>query len=65
MNTEYHSNGSCPKCGGDNEVKAEATISHQVSEASTTCTVCGYQGYWALGFFEIDDFEFRGKTYSF
>lgn len=65
MSTKYHSYGSCPKCGGDNEVSVVGTVESHVSECETVCTVCGYQGYWSFGFFEIEDFEFKGVIYSF
>lgn len=52
--TTYDDMDSCNACGhtSSNSVIVVDTISGHISEARTTCQVCGHQDYWAYGSFE-------------
>jgi len=50
LKTEYHNVESCNKCAGKNTVH---TVAFEIClhEAETVCNDCGFQDYWAYGFF--------------
>lgn len=52
----------CPKCGGVNKVTKG---SFYEGEAETECESCGHKDYWSYGRFEPDEYEFKGKHYTF
>lgn len=55
---------SCNKCGGDNEVTVTDTLDgHTITEASTKCDDCGFEDYWAYGWYESgqDGYNSCGK----
>jgi len=61
----YHVKDSCNKCGGKNEVKANDTDNGIISEAFTKCKDCGFDDYWAHGFFESSQYmESKCRTYT-
>jgi len=44
---------SCNKCGGENECQVTDSLDgHTITEARATCSDCGFDDYWAYGFFE-------------
>ena len=50
---EYHCVGSCNKCIGSNSVEITDTLDgHTMLEAKTVCSECGFEDYWAYGWFE-------------
>lgn len=51
MSVQYHNFNYCNKCGGLNKVK-ETVVENAICEAETKCTECGFEDYWAYGFFE-------------
>lgn len=60
---QYHRIDSCNKCGGLNRVTFG---SEHTGEASTKCTECGFEDYWAYGYFESGgSMESNCATYSF
>lgn len=63
---EYHCYDSCNKCRGANDVTTVDTTNYQISECRTKCKDCGFEDYWAYGFFESSqDMESKCQTYSF
>ena len=50
----YENKSFCKKCGDKNQVKTTATDEGYTSEAKTKCNSCGYEGFWAYGWFEPD-----------
>lgn len=58
--TEYHIPASCNKCGEINAVDWVSQIEGHLCEAKTKCESCGFQDYWAYGFFESSQ-EMKGK----
>ncbi len=52
----YDVKESCNKCGGKNEVKPNDTEDGFVNEAFTKCIDCGFEDYWAHGFFESSQY---------
>lgn len=48
----YHDYTTCNKCGGSTEVEIKETIEGHISECKTKCKVCGFEDYWAYGYFE-------------
>jgi hypothetical protein len=63
----YHCNDSCNKCGNcNNTIKVTDTLDGRLMECKTTCKSCGFQDYWAHGFFESSqEIESKCKTYNF
>lgn len=64
---EYHCMGSCNKCSGENEMTVTDTMdSHFITEAKTKCNECGFEDYWAHGWFESGkDMVSNCEKYSF
>lgn len=58
---------SCNKCKGENEVIVTDTLDgHTIMEAKTICEVCGFEDYWAYGWFESGrDMTSNCEKYSF
>lgn len=49
----YDSMRSCNRCGANkNKILIKDSIESIICECETTCTVCGFEDYWAYGFFE-------------
>ena len=48
----YHDYSTCNKCGSDNDVMLKDSIEGFICECATKCSVCGFEDYWAYGFFE-------------
>ena len=63
MGTLYDDPVSCNKCGERNTISVVDTTDGVISECGTKCTVCGFEDYWAYGFFESG--EGLCKKYSF
>lgn len=49
---KYHCYDSCNKCGGVNESITTDSLDYQMLECKTKCRDCGFEDYWAHGFFE-------------
>ena len=49
---EYHNYNSCNKCGKDNDWLITSVLDSQVAECHTTCNHCGFEDYWAYGWYE-------------
>lgn len=50
---EYDNVNYCNKCGSPNEVKIVDSIDGRIPlECYTICSKCGFEDYWATGFFE-------------
>ena len=63
---KYHNPDSCNKCKGKNDVDITAFDEGHMSEAKTECLDCGFNDFWAYGFFESgEDMGTNCKTYSF
>ena len=63
--TDYHVVTSCNKCTGVNELIKQSFDSGHLHESSTKCKECGFEDYWAHGFFESGtDMVSKCKTYS-
>lgn len=52
--SKYDDEAHCYKCGGQNEVKTTARDSYHTCECTTKCKVCGFEAYWAYGFYQIE-----------
>jgi hypothetical protein len=64
--TKYHCYTSCNKCSGDNEINIRSTDNGVVSECETKCNVCGFNDYWAYGWYESgSEMDSNCKTYNF
>lgn len=63
VTTEYHCIEFCPKCGCSNSSSPTVMDGVLVCEAQTKCNACGFHSYWAYGFFDIGEMEFKGKRY--
>ena len=48
----YHDYTTCNKCGKSTEYVIKDTIANNISECKTKCKVCGFEDYWAYGYFE-------------
>lgn len=68
MNKEvnYHNPESCNKCSRDNQLEAISYENGFISECKTKCSTCGFEDYWAYGWFESGT-EMLSKclTYNF
>ena len=63
---KYHCYDSCNKCGDVNDVQVTDSMEGHLMECKTKCIKCGFEDYWAHGFFESSqDIESKCKTYSF
>ena len=66
MAIKYHDPDSCNKCSGQNRIIETSFEGGIMSEAKTKCTECGFEDYWAYGWFESGaEIESKCKTYSF
>lgn len=43
---------SCNRCGGSNEYYISSCTRSYIEECKTKCQDCGFEDYWAYGFFE-------------
>ena len=63
--SEYHNINSCNKCKGGNLTSRESFIDWHICEAVTKCSECGFDDYWAYGFFESgSEMESNCEKYS-
>ena len=67
MTTHYDEMTSCNLCGdGENELIVVSIDAGHVSECRTKCKSCGFEDYWAYGFFESGSkIDGKSKTYTF
>lgn len=66
MMTEYHNPNSCNKCSGENKIISESYEQGSLSEAKTKCSFCGFEDYWAFGFFQSgSEMISKCETYNF
>lgn len=66
MATKYHNPDSCNKCKGRNEYIQPSYDSGHLHETKTKCESCGFEDYWAYGFFESGtEMVSNCDTYSF
>ena len=64
--SEYHKHSSCNKCSKENEIKITDTLDGRMMECETKCKTCGFEDYWAHGFFESSQYMISNcKKYSF
>ena len=64
--TDYHNPESCNKCKGDNILIDEIYDVGSLCEAKTKCSKCGFEDYWAYGFFESGSMmKSNCETYNF
>ncbi len=49
---KYHNIHSCNKCRGRNDITVTDTVEGYLCECKTKCTACGFEDYWAYGFYE-------------
>lgn len=64
--TEYHCYDSCNKCCGVNEFEVTDFVDGHIMECKTKCKDCGFEDYWAHGFFESgQEIESKCQKYSF
>ena len=54
MNKEYDIPFVCKKCMDKNITTVISIVSGTVLEYSTLCTVCGYESYWAYGYYQSE-----------
>lgn len=53
MNAKYHVPETCNKCGNrSNEFIAPSYEGCHFHETNTVCQYCGFEDYWAYGYFE-------------
>ncbi len=50
--TDYHKPESCNKCAGDNSLTVTDSLDGHMHECKTRCDACGFDDYWAHGWFE-------------
>lgn len=64
---EFHCVDSCNKCKGTNSIEITNILDgHTLLEAETVCNDCGFEDYWAYGWFESgQDVESNCEKYSF
>lgn len=61
---DYYSCNSCGSLNNTNKIIYEDY--YLVCEVDTTCSVCGFNDYWAYGFFESRNDGFnKSEKYSF
>jgi len=62
----YHNPNSCNNCRGPNELDERSSDNGILYEARTKCTRCGFEDYWAHGWFESgSEMVSNCETYSF
>ena len=62
----YHCYDSCNKCGEVNDYNVTDSLDGRMMECKTKCKACGFEDYWAHGWFESSqEIESKCKTYSF
>ena len=49
---KYDNKNTCTKCHSKNKIKITDTVNGHISECKAMCNACGFEGYWAQGFFE-------------
>jgi len=49
---KYDNYQICDKCGGQNNLTYPIYDGYCISEANTKCIKCGYEAFWAYGFYE-------------
>lgn len=63
---KYHNPNSCNKCSKENQVTVTDSLEYHMLECKTKCKSCGFEDYWAHGFYESgQEIESKCKTYSF
>ena len=63
---KYHCHDSCNKCSGVNDCEVTGSINGRMSECKTKCKDCGFEDYWAHGYFESgQEMQSKCNTYSF
>jgi len=63
--TAYHKPESCNKCKGKNRFIKPSYDSGHLHETATKCEECGFDDYWACGFFESGSDMFSNcETYT-
>lgn len=50
--TQYHVVESCNKCKGENKLLEQVWDNNTLHAAATTCLKCGFEDYWAHGWFQ-------------
>lgn len=64
--TDYHNPDSCNKCKGQNIFIKEIYDNAFLCEVQTKCSECGFEDYWAYGFFESStEMKSNCETYNF
>lgn len=65
--TKYHVPESCNRCGVlANKLTCVSHCEGQIEEAKTSCDLCGFEDYWAYGWFESGSYmESKCARYSF
>lgn len=62
---EYHVVRSCNKCKGTNSLSRESFDNGYLCEAYTKCDSCGFEDFWAYGWFESGaEMESNCEKYS-
>ena len=54
---KYDKKEICNSCGAHNEVKQIDGENGVVYECETICKSCGFEDYWAFGFFQSRQYE--------
>ena len=63
---QYQYYDSCNKCGEVNDITVTDSMDGRLMECKTKCESCGFEDYWAHGWFESSqNIESKCKTYSF
>lgn len=52
MMSKYDNYHLCPMCGGQNDYTLVEYVNFKPCEIKTCCTSCGWEDYWAYGFYE-------------
>lgn len=50
--TKYDNKYTCKKCSGGNTIIIKDQINSDICECETICSKCGFEDFWAYGFFE-------------
>lgn len=62
----YHEPSSCNKCSGENQYLQAYFDEYLMVEVKTKCKDCGFDDYWAYGFFESsEDMVSNCKKYNY
>ena len=51
-NYKFDVKESCNRCGERNEIKQVDVENGVIYECETNCKSCGFEDYWAFGFFQ-------------